>query len=242
MKIISSLAMGTALLVLASCGNGAATPPRTAASGGEALHSSDLDRAKSLYRSQRNLEGAEILRTLAADRDWSVRSHAIRVIGELRDTTLLPVVHAALADERLEVRESASRVLGTLGDATSRAPLREALRDDAGIVRSHAAAGLLRIGGAGELAAVAQLVEDDPDPSVRAVTVMALSASRLPEAIPLLLRALGDDSAVVRGEAVDAAALTGSPEARRRLETIAASDADAAVRERARLALGRMGP
>ena len=144
------------------------------------------------------------LRERAVAPDWQVRSHAIRRIGELRDPTLLPVVHAALADERLEVRESAARVLIAMGDSSSLPYLRKALSDRAGIVRSHAAEALIAIGGTSELPAARHLIENDDDPTARAATVRVLGELDDPAVVPILKRALDDQSPIVRGEAAAA--------------------------------------
>lgn len=129
------------------------------------------------------------------------RSLAIRRIGESGDKSQLPAVHAALDDENLEVRESAARVLIAMGDASSVPHLREALSDREGIVRSHAAEALLRIGGVSELPAAARLIETDPDPTARAATVRVVGELDDPAVIPILERALDDDSPIVRTEA-----------------------------------------
>jgi HEAT repeat protein len=230
-------------VMAAACGNGrgAAEPPRGSATEFHQLRGPDLGRARELYRADRREEGAAILRELAADPDWNVRSHAIRVIGEVGDRTLLPSVHAALNDDRLEVRESASRVLIGLGDASSVEPLRKALSDREGVVRSHAADALIRIAGVAQLEALGQIVSSDPDPAVRAGTVRAMAALRDPAVAAILISALEDESAIVRGEAADAVAANGSPSGRAALERVSRSDPDSGVRERAAAALQRLG-
>jgi len=230
-------------VMAAACGNGrgATEPPRASESEFHQLRGPELSRARELYRDGRREEGAAILRKLAGDSDWNVRSHAIRVVGESGDRALLPSVHAALADDRLEVRESASRVLMTLGDASSLAPLRKALSDREGVVRSHAADALIRIAGVAELGELAQVVSADPDPAVRAGTVRAMAPLRDPAVAVILISALEDESAIVRGEAADAVAANGAPAGRSALERVAQHDPDPGVRQRAAAALQRLG-
>lgn len=224
-------------LIAAGCGNRAAGPSQRAGTEFEQLRGPDIARARQLYAEKRENEGAAILRALVSNPDWNVRSHAIRAIGEVRDRTLLPEVHAALRDDRLEVRESAGRIMAWMGDSSSRGPLRAALSDREGIVRSHAAAALIAIGGVDELDAVREIVENDADPTARAATARILGELRDPAVLPVLVGALDDESAMVRGEAADAIGAAGFPDGRRALETLTRNDPDPGVRERAAAAL-----
>lgn len=240
MKFTLPISMLVPLLLIAGCGNGAARSPGRAGSEFEELRGPDLSRARRLYAEGKREEGAAVLRSLAADSDWSVRSQAIRAIGEVRDADLLPVVHEALRDERLEVRESAGRVLVSLGNASSRAPLRNALSDPDGIVRSHSAEALLRIGGIEELGRIAELLENDTDPTARATIARALGSMRDPAVVPVLIGALDDENPMVRGEAAEAIGATGLAAGRAALENAATNDPDPGVRQRAAAALQRL--
>ncbi len=240
MKLTVCASILAALAAVAGCRNGAPGPAAPARSEYEQLRGPDIARARELYRQGKTAEGAALLRELARDPDWSVRSTAIRAIGDVRDPQLLPVVHGALDDERLEVRESAGRILAWMGDASSREPLHRALGDREGIVRSHAAAALARIGGIDEIPALASLVQNDPDPTARASTVRVLGEIHAPAAVTVLIAALHDESAMVRGEAADALGASGDARARAALTAAAGSDPDPGVRERAGAALRRL--
>lgn len=164
-----------ALLLASGCGGNGASPPRQPEGEYERLHGPDLARARELYAAGEEAEAAAILRTLAADESWEVRAHAIQAIGDAKDRSLLPEVHAALADENLEVRESAGRVLQWLGDESSIAPLLEALGDEEPVIRIHAVEALARIAGASQMERLEEVSRDDEDPGVRAAASEALS-------------------------------------------------------------------
>lgn len=230
--------LGAALVVC--CRGGAATPPGEAKSEFEQLHGPDLAEAKRLYSQGETERGAAILRKLAGDADWNVRSNAVHTIGEVRDRALLPEVYGALKDARLEVRERASRILQWMGDRSSIAPLREALSDPEGIVRSNSAEALARIGGVEELATLQRVLKEDPDPGVRALTANALGQMHDAAVVPLLVAALGDASALVRARAAEALGETGMEGGRAALEEVAASDPDDGVRATAKAALRRL--
>jgi HEAT repeat protein len=229
-----------ALLFVAACGNGAGGSPRGAGGEFEQRRGADVERARQLYADGRKQEGAAILRDLAANDNWNVRSDAIRTIGAVQDRDLLPVVHTALQDKSPEVRESAGRVLISLGDRSSLAPLHEALSDQTFIVRMHAAEALLTIAGVEELGTVRDLIEKDSDPTVRAHAARVLAGVRDPAVVPILISALGDESAMVRGEAADSLGAVGFASGRAALEKAAKSDPDAGVRDRAAAALQRI--
>jgi len=220
-----------------ACGNGAPGSAQQPNPEYQRLRGSDVDRAQQLYRDGKKKEGAALLRELAKSPDWEVRSNAVRVIGAVRDQELLPEVHGLLADQQMEVRESASRVLTLIGDASSRAPLRKALSDDAAPVRSHAAEALIMLGGVEDLPALAELLEKDEDPSVRAIVAMTLGSVHDPAVVRVLIAALDDESAIVRGEAAGAIGAVGDASGRPALEKVASSDPDGSVRERATLAI-----
>lgn len=225
------------LILVMACGNGAAGSAQQQHPEYQRLRGSDVSRAQQLYRDGKKKEGAALLRELAKDPNWEVRSNAVRVIGEVRDQELLPEVHALLGDQQMEVRESASRVLTLIGDSSSRAPLRKALSDAAAPVRSHAAEALIMLGGVEDLPALGQLLEKDVEPSVRAIVAMSLGSVHDPAVVPVLVAALDDESAIVRGEAAGAIGAVGDASGRPALEKIASSDPDSSVRERAALAL-----
>lgn len=227
---------------MTGCGDGAATPPRQLAGEFESEHGSDLEQAVRYYREGKHELGAATLRKLAADPDWHVRVRAIHAIGDVQDPALLPEVHRALEDPLLELRETASRVLQWSGNKTSMPPLRRALADPEGIVRSNSAEALARIGGADALSSLETLLRDDQDPGVRALTVAALAWIQDPAAVPVLVAALDDPSALVRARAVETLRDLGFDEARPALERVSASDPDEGVRAAAATALARLRP
>ena len=228
------------ILLLLACGQGAVGSAQEPNPEYKRLRGSDVTRAGQLYREGKKEEGAELLRQLATDPNWEVRSNAVRTIGEVRDPELLPQVHTLLADPRMEVRESAGRVLTMMADSSSRAPLRKALSDSSAPVRTRAAEALITLRGVEDLPLLEPLLEKDPDSNVRAIVAMSLGGFGDPAVVPLLIGALDDESAVVRGEAVGALGAVGDPSGRSALEKAAASDADSSVRARAAAALEQL--
>jgi len=162
------------LILAAGCGAGGASPPPQPAGEYERLHGSDIERAKRLYAEGKPQEGAAILKPLLKDENWEVRVRAIRAVGDAKDRTLLPEIHAALSDANLEIRESAGRVLTWLGDDSSIPFLLKALSDKEPVIREHSVEALARIGGAGQRETLERVAKEDPDAGVRAAATEAL--------------------------------------------------------------------
>jgi HEAT repeat protein len=228
------------VLLLLACGNGSAGSAQQPNPEYQRLRGSDVNRAQQLYRDGKKKEGADLLRQLATDDNWEVRSNAVRTIGQVRDQDLLPEVHALLADPQMEVRESAGRVLTLMANSSSREALHKALSDPSGAVRARAAEALITLAEVKDLPLLAPLLEKDEDTDVRALLAMSLGGFRDPAVVPLLVGALDDESAIVRGEAVGALGAVGDPSGRPALEKAASSDPDTSVRDRAAAALAQL--
>jgi HEAT repeat protein len=236
-QIIASMVF---LMFVTGCGDGTSRSRDEPVGEFELLRGPEISQARQLYREGKRVEGAAILRELIAHENWTVRSHAIRAIGDAGDQDLLSEVHGALEDNRLEVRESASRVLQHLGNRSSLKPLRRALSDTEGIVRSNSAEALARIGGAKELANLEPLLTRDEDPGVRAMTATALGLIHDPVVVPLLMAALADESTMVRARAAESLGDIGDERSRAALVKLATSDPDSGIRASASAALRRL--
>lgn len=163
------------VLLVSGCGAVSAPPAQQSENEYEMLSGPAFACVKELYAAGQKAEAATLLRSLAADDNWEVRTRAVKAIGDANDRSLLPVVHAALTDKSLEVRESAGRVLTWLGDDTSIPPLMKALSDSEPVIRIRAVEALAHIGGESQIKTLTWVAEKDKDPSVRAAAAEALS-------------------------------------------------------------------
>jgi len=205
----------------------------------EELRGADMVRAIEMYRDGNVDEGRILLRQLVADKNWNVRSNAIRTIWEVNDKVLLPEIYAALKDKRLEVRESASRALQFIGDQTSLPYLKSALLDPEPIVRCNAVEALGKLAGASTVGILNNILKTDIDLTVRATTARTLGSIHQEDAIPGLINALNDDSFAVRSEAALALGEIGDSSSIPALEK-AAEDPNIQVRNSAKNALKKL--
>ncbi|MEX3956703.1 HEAT repeat domain-containing protein [Trinickia sp. EG282A] len=172
------------------------------------------------------------------DADPTVRRIAVLDIADHEDADLLPALVDVLRnDDAPEVRSEAARVLASWEEGDVIAALCEALLDADADVREAAAQSLSELK---DPASAHVLVgwADRPEPFVRAAVLRGLRELRFASSFALALRALADDAATVRLEAV---AVLGWLKDARALSTLAekaTGDADAGVR---RAAVGALG-
>jgi hypothetical protein len=224
------------IVLMTACSNGTSERPMNDF---ERLHGQEIGRAQQLYAQGHAAEGRDILRRLMAHDDWNVRSHAVGIVGNVRDTALLPEVHTAISDESFEVRARASQVLQDLGTESSLSVLTNALRDPEPIVRSNAAGAVARIANVREQETLERLMLQDPDSSVRAMIAFSLGDTGNPIFVPALELGLRDRSSIVRAHAATALGQIGSRRAEPALRA-ALKDPDAQVRRSAERALRQL--
>lgn len=160
------------------------------------------------------IETVEAL-TEALDAASEARPTICWLLGRLGDHAALDALRRAAADEDPSVRTEAVRALGEIGHDADVELLRGVLlRDPETIVRSMAAAQLGMFAGRRAFEALAAaLSRPGEDEEVRSTCAEALGTCDDPDALPLLLDALRDPSALVRYDAALALDQLGDPRA-----------------------------
>ena len=192
------------------------------------------------------------LATLAQHRDAEVRARVMAVTAKIQSPESQAILLAGIDDAQPAVRRAAIRAavlhagLYLSGPPVSASPSAAALgqaiarrlETDDWDGRVDAARALGELGAQGQIAALARAV-DDASAYVRESAV--LSIGRLAgvgverdRACDALVRATGDELAVIRLAAVEGLARTETPRAREQLRRIADRDADERVRQSAR--------
>lgn len=122
---------------------------------------------------------------------WSIR--ALAQSPHCRTEWLVPFLEA---DPAPEIRQCAALGLAVKADESANRPLVQALSDEDGMVGSLAATALVRIGGA----AVPSLIEavNAGPPSARILALRALAEIKDHRAIPIMMKAMGEDSALLQ--------------------------------------------
>lgn len=125
------------------------------------------------------------------------------LLGRLGDPAARDALQRAARDGDASVRSEAVRAIGELGGDSDVEVLIDVLRDDTEpVVRAMAAAQLGMFAGRRAFEALAAaLTRPGEDDDVRSSCAEALGTSEEPEALPLLLDALRDPSALVRYDA-----------------------------------------
>lgn len=152
----------------------------------EALASIGLPAVEAVERALGALgvDGAPVL-------DADGRKLAVEVLaGSRKERALAPAI-AALDDPDPNVRAAAAEAVGLIGGAPAEAALIDLLERPDRFLRLAALEGLDRLGVAVPIARLAPLVGDR---ILRHAAIAALARVRDPEAIPLLVRGLGDAS------------------------------------------------
>jgi hypothetical protein len=159
-------------------------------------------------------------------RDTTKKLGLIRALTEIRNPRTIPPLVSALRDENSEIRWQATIALGEIGGDTVTKPLFKALRDPDKYVRYGAAISLTKIGwkpgdlterayyfsamqewmvvgeiGKPAIPALTGLLKD-PDSAVRLKAIEILGEIGDRDAVPALMRSLGDENREVRWHAV----------------------------------------
>lgn len=185
--------------------------------------------------------GAKALRPLKlaiTDDDAEVRMLAAEALGAVGTVEARDALVLLLEDADLWVRAAAARRLGEIGGDAEAALLTSRLDSatDIFLLALIDALGKLRFPQA--LGALLGLA-DHPDPEVRKTVLTALSAYSGEPVRQALVARLSDPHWSVRKAAIGALGRTRTGAVDAALETIAAEDPDAAVRQAAKEALGR---
>ncbi|MEM7352840.1 MAG: HEAT repeat domain-containing protein, partial [Acidobacteriota bacterium] len=109
-----------------------------------------------------------------ADRDFRIRSIAVRALGTLSRSEAVAAVLEKLDDKVAEVRWEASLVLGRFADRQAVEPLLARLSDPHPEVRYHAVLGLGYLGDARAAGRIEALLESERSPKVRQAILTTL--------------------------------------------------------------------
>lgn len=161
-----------------------------------ALTSGDDDRAEAAVQplTQLGQSALPALQRLARAEDPDQRWWALRCLAQFSAPPLAPFTHA-LEDAQAEIRQCAALGLAHHPHPTALPALSRALQDPDSLVASLAANALIAIG-AEAIPALTDALERGR-PTARLEAARALGAIRDPRAIPALMRALTQDSALM---------------------------------------------
>jgi HEAT repeat protein len=180
--------------------------------------------------------------------DPDARASAARALGGMgpQAKEAIPALVTNLAYNDSTVRQESVDALALIG-SESLAPVRKALASETAAQRASAALVLAQLGASAQAAEpeLVALLASEKDPTVRAATLTAMAkvSADPAKAMPALVAAVGDDSEAIRHAAINA---IGGTKALRRVAAapLAAQlkSENAATRQRAAQALGRLGP
>lgn len=156
-----------------------------------------------------------LVRALDDDR-FEVRAEACASLGDLGDTSALPVLIRRLDDGSPPVRQNAAIALGTLAHADGFEPLAQALKEGPADLRFQAATSLAEIDQARAFDPLAAALADG-DPQVVAAAALSLGAIGDARAVPLLVERLDHREAATRFDVAYALAELGDPRGREAL-------------------------
>lgn len=171
-----------------------------------ALDDIDGDVRRSAIHALGNFEHARVpappIRRMLDNQDSEIRSHAVRILAELRDRAAVPAITRLLEDPEDEVRSSALQALNELEAPIAEEVLARTLADKSVDVRESAAhlAGERQV-----VAVVPQLIRmlEDRSSGVRESAAHALTEMRTPASHAALRTALTHRDANVRRIAVE---------------------------------------
>ena len=175
-------------------------------------------------------------------KDASVRTSAVRALGDLDDVQAIEALSAALLDDDKRVRGWSADALGKIGDVRAVEPLLVLLRgkDEDGWVRLRAADALGKIGD-GQAVRPLMNALNDVDYKVREGAASALVKIGSPAVEPLCAALKGDDHAGSFGALVALGNIGDVRAVEPLLMVLKDEDQDAWVRLRAAEALGKIG-
>jgi HEAT repeat protein len=168
----------------------------------------------------------DLLAVVSDQSAGEARATACWLLGRMNDSRALPPLTAALYDPDPRIRAEAARALGSLDHPEAVPALIAVLESDADADTRMAAA--YALGLLGDPRAIdpllAKLADTGEDPGVRGFAAEAFTWHRERRAVPALITALSDPSAVVRFWAAFALGELGDPASLTELERLALSD------------------
>lgn len=168
-----------------------------------------------------------------------LRGEAAKVLGLLKDPSVIPVLKEAKRDNDGRVRDGAAVGLALLGDHTEGVVFASAIKDSDKGVRLAAAEALSAMGDP-RFAEPLALIAQDPEDEIRSVVAKGLGRMKSPESADVLAELLTDPSGLVRENAAWALGEVGEEE---KIPQLMASltDTNWYVRIAAAEALGKLG-
>ena len=136
--------------------------------------------------------GIPRLTQILASAHPATRQLAADILGETRHPSALPALTEAARGQFFTVRARAASALAKIGDAQSVPVLIELLNDQEPTVRIAAALAVGKFRDARCLIRLSDLLLEDTEIEVRQAAAQGLAESRLPQAVPYLIEALGD--------------------------------------------------
>ena len=121
---------------------------------------------------------AFVLQNAIEDKDFRIRSVAVRSLGVLARPQAFPALKRALEDEVAEVRWQAALVLGRSGNVAAVSGLRQALKDNHSEVRLRSARALGYLNALAARPALTLVSKNDPSSKVRRAAQHSLSLLR----------------------------------------------------------------
>jgi hypothetical protein len=202
---------------------------------------------RAYLRALRQIEtGSDVVTSLLNHHKWYVVRNAADLIGELKITEATAALGQVINHEDPRVRRSVGIALARLGTADTAIHLRKAITDPDRDVRLSV---LKEIGGrtlSGLAMPLVSAAESEPDPEVLAECYRALGRIGTPEAVQALAKSAGDTGKLLsrkalgpRLAAVEALAITGSPQARAALKELASGRGE--IRAAAAAVLAQLG-
>jgi HEAT repeat protein len=175
----------------------------------------------------RGIDSVEGLAALLGDSSASSleRATGCWLLGRLEDPSAVGALRLAARDSESQVRAEAVRALGELGSEAEDVLIAALVEDTDEVVRQMAAQALGMLGGERALAVLVEtLRRTEEGEEVRSACAEALGDTFEPEAVPPLLEALNDPSALVRYDAALALGQLGDVRALDKLSSMAEHD------------------
>ena len=121
-----------------------------------------------------------------------VRNAAVRILEQMPEQAIQPLIQAVLADSRLEIRKPALEILGRIGTDEVVSALIQALDDSDLVMRRNAARYLGRFGNPLAVSPLLRALNADPDPAAKRIIIGSLGSIRDDRVVSVLLDTLGD--------------------------------------------------
>jgi HEAT repeat protein len=175
---------------------------------------------------------------LLSDKSPMLRAEALRTLGLIGDKEAVDAIARLIPDRDGDVRASAVQALGRIGDPGAIPPLLSTLKDSYSKVVLASVESLASFKDARIVEGLAGVLSHD-DEVIRATAAISMGCMGQP-GVDHLLKSLGDASDWVRSKVVCALGHLGDQRALGPLQTLAASDVSAEVKQAAEKAIQRL--